>query len=155
MNLKDLAAQILAEGFDPKSSNVDQGAYDNLPDGIYDAILGDVQYRVNDKGTEWISLTLELLNDGFENRKFFANYWLTEKKMAENIKKLWGHADQVFGVELTIDDIADIQTSVVEKMKEALGNQVELELKSSRWKDKATGEMREFQNFKLSAPSPF
>jgi hypothetical protein len=155
MNLKELAAQILAEGFDPNTSNVDQSDYDNLPDGIYDAILEDVQFRVNDKGTEWISLTLSIINEGFENRKFFANYWLTEKKMAENIKKLWGHAAQVFGIELTVEDIANIETDVVEKLKEALGNQVELEIKTSRWKDKKTGEQREFQNFKLAAPTPF
>lgn len=155
MNLKELAAQILAEGFDPKSANVDQGDYDNLPDGIYDAILEDVQFRINDKGTEWVSMTLSIINEGYDNRKFFANYWLTEKKMEENIKKLWGHATQVLGVELTVEDIADIQNSAIEKLKESLGNQVELELKTNRWKDKTSGELREFQNFKLQAPSPF
>lgn len=154
MNLKELAQKMLNEGFDPNVTNVNEENYD-LPDGIYDAILEDVQYRVNDKGTEWISLTLTIINEGYENRKYFANYWLTEKQLEQNIKKLWGHAAQVFKVELTTDDIANIETTVVEKLQTALGTQVELELKTNRWKDKMTGEMREFQNFKLSPGIPF
>lgn len=155
MNLKELAEQMLNEGFNPKETNVDDDGFDNLPDGIYDAILEDVQFRVSEKGTEWLSLTLTIINEGYENRKFFANYWLTEKQLERNIKKLWGHAAQVFNVELTPDDIANIETAVVEKLQEALGTQVELELKTSRWKDKATGEMKEFQNFSLSPATPF
>ncbi|OAO77605.1 hypothetical protein A0O32_2470 [Anoxybacillus flavithermus] len=156
MNLKALAQKMLEEGFNPHQTNVDDNGYDNLPDGIYDAILEDVQFRVNDKGTEWISLTFTIINEGYENRKYFANYWLTEKQLEQNIKKLWGHAAQVFNVELTVDDIANIETAVVEKLQEALGTQVELELKTSRYKDKRTGEMKEFQNFKLaSADIPF
>lgn len=155
MNLKELAQKMLNEGFDPNVTNVNEENNYDLPDGIYDAILEDVQYRVNDKGTEWISLTLTIINEGYENRKYFANYWLTEKQLEQNIKKLWGHAAQVFNVELTIDDIANIETTVVEKLQTALGTQVELELKTNRWKDKTTGEMREFQNFKLSPGTPF
>ncbi len=156
MNLKELAQKMLNEGFNPHETNVDDNGYDNLPDGIYDAILEDVQFRVSEKtGTEWLSLTLTIINEGYENRKFFANYWLTEKQMEQNIKKLWGHAAQVFNVELTVDDIANIETAVVEKLQTALGTQVELELKTSRWKDKKTGEMKEFQNFKLAPATPF
>ena len=155
MNLKELAQKMLNEGFDPNVTNVNEENNYDLPDGIYDAILEDVQYRVNDKGTEWISLNLTIINEGYENRKYFANYWLTEKQLEQNIKKLWGHAAQVFNVELTIDDIANIETTVVEKLQTALGTQVELELKTNRWKDKTTGEMREFQNFKLSPCTPF
>lgn len=150
MNLKELAEKMLNEGFDPNTSNVNDGDSFDLPDGIYDAILENVEYRVNNNGTEWISLTLNIINDGYENRKYFANYWLTEKQLERNIKKLWGHAAQVFGVELTPDDIANIETAVVEKLQEALGTQVELELKTQRWKDRTTGEMKEFQNFKLN-----
>ena len=155
MNLKELAQKMLNEGFDPNVTNVNEENNFDLPDGIYDAILEDVQFRVNDKGTEWISLTLTIINEGYENRKYFANYWLTEKQLEQNIKKLWGHAAQVFNVELTIDDIANIETAVVNKLQTALGTQVELELKTNRWKDKTTGKMREFQNFKLAPATPF
>jgi len=155
MNLKELAQKMLNEGFDPNVTNVNEENNFDLPDGIYDAILEDVQFRVNDKGTEWISLTLTIINEGYENRKYFANYWLTEKQLEQNIKKLWGHAAQVFNVELTIDDIANIETAVVDKLQTALGTQVELELKTNRWKDKTTGKMREFQNFKLAPATPF
>lgn len=150
MNLKELAQKMLNEGFNPNETNVDDNGFDNLPDGIYDAILEDVQFRVSEKGTEWLSLTLTIINEGYENRKFFANYWLTEKQLERNIKRLWGHAARVFNVELTVDDIANIETAVVEKLQEALGTQVELELKTQRWKDRTTGEMKEFQNFKLN-----
>jgi len=154
MNLMELAAKMQAEGFDAKTAVVDQGDY-NFPDGVYDVVLENVEHRVNDKGTEWIAFTFEILNAGYENRKYFANYWLTEKNLEKTIEKLWAHAAQIFDVEITIEDIGSIETAFVEKMKAALGTQVELELKTSRYKDKKTGEQKEFQNFKLALPTPF
>ena len=154
MNLMELAAKMQAEGFDAKTAVVDQGDY-NFPDGVYDVVLEKVEHRVNDKGTEWISFAFEILNAGYENRKYFANYWLTEKNLEKTIEKLWAHAAQIFDVEITIEDIGSIETAFVEKMKAALGTQVELELKTSRYKDKKTGEQKEFQNFKLALPTPF
>jgi len=38
MNLKDMAKQILSEGFDPKTDAVG-GDFEDLPDGLYDGIL--------------------------------------------------------------------------------------------------------------------
>ena len=57
MSLRDIAAQILAEGFNPETDPVSD--FDELPDGEYDAILTDVNWRTNDNGTEWLSLELD------------------------------------------------------------------------------------------------
>ncbi|OLN21419.1 hypothetical protein BTO30_14980 [Domibacillus antri] len=154
MNLKELAAKMASEGFDPKTAVVDQDDY-NFPDGVYDVVVESVEHRVSDKGTEWISIALEILNEGYEKRKYFANYWLTEKSLERTIKRLWADAEQVFGVEITIEDIGNIETDFVEKMQSALGMQLELDLKTSRYKDKKTNEQKEWQNFKLSVQTPF
>ena len=76
-NLAAMAQKLLAEGFDPKTSPVDD--YEALPEGGYDVVLSDVQWRVNDKGTEWLQLDLEILNEGYENRKHFGMIFFTEK----------------------------------------------------------------------------
>lgn len=144
MNLKEMAAQILQEGFNPETDSVND--FDNLPDGIYDALFTNVSWRTNDNGTEWLSLEFEILNEGYEGRKYFGNIFFSVEKMLQvNIKRTMKYA-AILGVTLGPDDFADPEQNLVEAFKNGLGNQVELELKTSK---------KGFQNFELSDEVPF
>lgn len=145
MSLRDIAAQILAEGFNPETDPVSE--FDELPDGEYDAILTDVNWRTNDNGTEWLSLEFEILNEGFEGRKYFGNiFFSNEKMLGLNIKRTMKYAF-ILGVELDADVFDAPETELVDAFKTALGNQVTLTLKTNK---KGT-----FQNFEISEFTPF
>lgn len=144
MNLKEMAAQILQEGFNPETDSIND--FDNLPDGIYDALLTNASWRTNDNGTEWLSLEFEILNEGFENRKYFGNIFFSVEKMLQvNIKRTMKYA-AVLGITLDVEDFAEPETTLVEAFKSGLGNQVELELKTSK---------KGFQNFEVKDAVPF
>jgi hypothetical protein len=144
MNLKDMAAQILSEGFNPETDPVSD--FENLPDGQYDAILTDVQWRYNDKGTEWLNFAFELLNEGFQNRKYFgAIFFSNEKMLNQNVKRTFKYAN-LLGVELTVEDFDRPELDLVNAFKNGIGQQTTLTLKSSK-----SG----FQNFELSEYVPF
>lgn len=130
MNLKAMAAVILEQGFDPKKDAVND--FDNLPDGEYDAILTNVSWQgPNDNGTEWLSFEFEVLNEGYENRKYFGNIFFSNEKMMElNLKRAMKTA-AVLGVDLTIEDFED-ETTLVETLKEGVGNQCVIELKTNK-----------------------
>lgn len=152
MNLKELAAQALA---DFKQGDQVSTGFDNLPDGIYDAILTNASWRTSDSGFEWLSLEFEILNEGFENRKYFGMIsFVNEKMVALNMKNA-ANALLAVGIEKEGNELIELfgapETALVEAFKEGLGSQVELEL--TGWENKKTG--KSGQNFKVSAPSPF
>lgn len=148
-NLAAMAAKLLAEGFDPKTSPVDD--FENLSEGIYDVVLSDVQWRISDTtGTEWLSLTLDVLNEGYENRKHFGNIFFTEKMMERALKQTMKCA-AALDIELDPSVFGTPETELVDAFKEGLGAQCEMEIKHS--KNKKTGDV--FVNFSLSQPSPF
>lgn len=146
LNLKELAAEIVSEGFDPKTDQVG-GDFENLPDGLYDAILTDVKWQgPNEKGTEWLSFEFELLNEGYENRKYFGNIFFSNEKMMKlNIKRAMKTAS-ILGVDLTLEDFED-EEILVEALKDGIGNQCMIELKSNK---KGT-----FQNWEAMDDAPF
>lgn len=150
MSLKDMAAQILEEGFDPATSPVSD--FENLPDGTYDAMLENVEWRVSqDGGFEWLSLVFEILNEGFEGRKYFGMVSFNHENMVGlNIKRAMKTANAV-GVELHPEDFETPETSLVEAFKEGLGTEVELTL--TGWKSKKTGKTG--QNFDVDVALPF
>lgn len=130
MNLKAMAAEIMEQGWDAKKDAVG-GDYENLPDGEYDVILTDVSWRTNDSGTEWLSFEFELLNEGYENKKHFAPIFFSNEKMMQlNLKRAM-KTGAVLDVDLEIDDFEDTD-ALVEKLKEGVGNQCSLELKTNK-----------------------
>lgn len=141
--LAAMAAALLAEGFDPKTSPVDD--YENLPEGIYDVALSEVAWRVNDKGTEWLQLNLEILNEGYENRKHFGMIFFTEKMMERALKQTMKCA-AALDIELDPSVFGSPETDLVDAFKEALGSQCEMEIKHSKSKNGT------FVNFSLSEP---
>jgi hypothetical protein len=143
MNLKALASQILNEGFNAKTDSVND--FEELQDGLYDVLLTDASWRSNEKGTEWLSMEFELLNEGFENRKFFGNiFFSSEKMMQMNIKKTMKSA-AMLEVELSVEDFEDTN-ALVEAIKHGIGNQATLTLKKQK---------NGFQNWDLTEMTPF
>lgn len=153
MNLKELAAQMLVEGF--KQGDEVRTGFDELPDGIYDAILTNATWRVSDSGFEWLSLEFDILNEGFENRKYFGMISFSNEKFAQMNMKIAANTLLAVGVEKDGADLIELfgspETALVDAFKEGLGTQVELELTS--WENKKTG--KKGQNFKVSPVTPF
>lgn len=149
MDLKAMAATIMADGFDPATSPVSD--FENLPDGIYDAMLSDAEWRVSDSGFEWLSLEFEILNEGFEGRKYFGMISFVNEKMLQRNIKLAMKTAHAVGVEIDLEDFDQPETSLVETFKEGLGNEVELKITS--WSNKNTG--KSGQNFEAEQPKPF
>src|SRR5690625_4592871 len=130
LNLKELASQVLAEGFNPRTDAVG-GDYEDLPDGLYDVILTNVSWRQNDKGTEWLSFEFEVMNEGYENRKYFGNIFFSNEKMMQlNLKRAMKTA-AVLDVDLSVEDFEDSET-LVETLKQGIGNQCMVELKTNK-----------------------
>lgn len=140
-----MAKQILSEGFDPKTDAVG-GDFEDLPDGLYDGILLNVSWRENEKGTEWLAFEFEILNEGFENRKYFGNIFFSNEKMMQlNLKRAMKTA-AVLDVDLTIEDFEDTET-LVGTLQAGIGNQCMLDLKNNK---KGT-----FQNWEALEEAPF
>lgn len=145
MNLKDMAQEIMNEGFNPKTDAVG-GDFKTFDDGLYDAILMDVSWRSNDGGTEWLAFEFELLNEGVEGEKYFGNIFFSNEKMMQlNLKRAMKTA-AVLTVDLTIEDFEDTDT-LVETLKQGVGNQCMIELKHNKKKT--------FQNWEAMDEAPF
>lgn len=146
MSLMDAAASILAEGFDIKKGAVSD--YENLPEGTYEALLENVEWRVkSETGFEWLSLQFEILSEGFEGKKFFGmiNY-TNENFLNQNIKLTLRVAGAV-GVELTAEDFETPETSLVEAFQDGVGQEVDLTLTDYKTKAGKSG-----QNFIADEP---
>lgn len=144
-----MAAQILQEGFDPATSPVSD--FENLPDGEYDVLFENVEWRTSDSGFEWLSLVFEILNEGFEGRKYFGMVSFANEKMVPlNIKRAMKTANAL-GVELDPSDFDAPETNLVEAFEQGLGTEVQLTL--TGWKSKKTGKTG--QNFDVEPAVPF
>lgn len=146
MNLKEMAQQIMDEGFDPKTDSVG-GDFDNLPDGLYDGICTDVKWKgPNDNGTEWLQFDFEILNEGYEGKTYFGNIFFSNEKMMQlNLKRAMKTA-AILDVEISVEDFEDTDT-LIDALQPAIGNQCMVELKTNK---KGT-----FQNWEALEEAPF
>lgn len=154
MNLTELAAQMLSEGF--KQGDQATNGFEELPNGTYDVILVNAEWRVKEEtGFEWLSLEFEILNQGFENRKYFGMISFSNEKMAQYNMKIALNTLLAVGVEregqAVIELFGSPETELVQAFREGIGAQVELEL--SGWENKKKG--TKGQNFKVTPASPF
>lgn len=142
MSMAALAQKLLAEGFDPKTSPVDN--FEKLPEGIYDVALSDAKWVVNEStGSERLQLDLEILNEGFENRKHLGMIFFTEKMMERSLKQTMKCA-AALDIELDPSVFGSPETDLVNAFKEVLGAQCEMEIKHQKNSD--------FVNFSLMVP---
>lgn len=142
----DAAAQILADGFDVKKGAVSD--FEELPEGTYEALLENVEWRTSDSGFEWLSLQFEILSEGFEGRKYFGMIAFNNEKFLNMNIKLALRVAGAVNVELSAEDFETPETSLVEAFQDGLG--MEVDLKLTNWKSKKTG--KSGQNFIADEP---
>src|SRR5690625_4565002 len=146
MSLMEAAAQILAEGFDPKKDPVSE--YENLPDGTYFAMLEGVEWRVSDSGFEWLNLAFEITDGEYKGRKFNGMISFNNQQFLNRNIKLAMQTAAAVGVELQPEDFIEPETALVEAFQDGLGQEVDLTL--TTWKSKKTGKTG--QNFECKEP---
>lgn len=141
--LAQMAQEIIASGFDAKSDSIDN--YNGLPDGVYDAILAQAEWRTSDKGYEWLQLEFDILTAGFENRKFFGMHSFNNPDFLErNIKHVMQSA-AALGLVFNPMMLMNPETELVNLFRTGIGQQVDLKLTS--WENKKTG--KSGQNFNI------
>lgn len=141
--LAQMAQEIMASGFDARNDSIDD--YADLPDGVYDAILAQAEWRTSDKGFEWLSLEFDILTPGFENRKFLGMHSFSNPNFLErNIKHVMQSA-AALGLVFNPMMLMNPETELVNLFRTGIGQQVDLKLTS--WENKKTG--KSGQNFNI------
>lgn len=144
--LAQMAQEIMNSGFNPQTDEVQ--APRDLPDGVYDAVLSNVEWRNNDTGFEWLHLEFDILTPGFENRKYFAMHSFNNEAFLEtNIKHVMQSAS-VLDVMFNPAMLMQPETQLTYAFRTALGKQVDLKLDG--WENKKKG--TKGQNFRIGMP---
>ncbi|CAI3484851.1 hypothetical protein CIRMBP1216_02330 [Enterococcus cecorum] len=125
MSLKDYAQKVL-ENFDPKKDNPNAGGNNGLPEGEFDVVLNNVEFKVFEKsGWEALSITLEVTVGEHAGQREFINLGfgedLHEFVLSKNIKVVSKLAS-VIGLVLTDEDWEDEQT-LAAAFKDSIGSQ--------------------------------
>ena len=143
MKLAQMAQEIMESGFDAKKDTIDN--YADLPDGVYDAILVQADWRASDSGFEWLSLEFDILTPGFENRKYFGMHSFTNPDFLErNIKHVMQSA-AALGLQFNPTMLLNPEVELVNLFRTGIGQQVDLKLVG--WENKKTG--KKGQNFNI------
>lgn len=125
MSLKDYAQKVL-ENFDPKKDDPNAGSNNGLPEGEFDVVLNNVEFKVFEKsGWEALSITLEVTVGEYAGQREFINLGfgedLHEFVLSKNIKVVSKLAS-VIGLVLTDEDWEDEQT-LASAFKDSIGSQ--------------------------------
>lgn len=125
MSLKDYAQKVL-ENFDPKKDNPNAGSNNGLPEGEFDVVLNNVEFKVFEKsGWEALSITLEVTVGEQAGQREFINLGfgedLHEFVLSKNIKVVSKLAS-VIGLVLTDEDWEDEQ-ALAAAFKDSIGSQ--------------------------------
>lgn len=125
MSLKDYAQKVL-ENFDPKKDDPNAGSNNGLPEGEFDVVLNNVEFKVFEKsGWEALSITLEVTVGEYAGQREFINLGfgedLHEFVLSKNIKVISKLAS-VIGLVLTDEDWEDEQT-LAAAFKDSIGSQ--------------------------------
>ena len=101
-----------------------------------EGVIEGLEYKENEKGTQWFSFTVNLIN---ENKKYFANVYFSGKMAAMNLKKFINIIYNLTGEALTSLDFAN-EVALAQRLNdELIGKDVVIELTTKK----------EFQNFKF------
>lgn len=97
--------------------------YDNIPDGEYDVVLEGITLKKSaEKGTEWFSIRVKVLNGDYVNRKEFINLFLTEKTVKRTLSTIMKLIDAL-GYEVDISVFEDKNT-IINAISEMIGETV-------------------------------
>ena len=125
MRVKEYAQKVL-ENFDPKKDNPNAGSNNGLPEGEFDVVLNNVEFKVFEKsGWEALSITLEVTVGEYAGQREFINLGfgedLHEFVLSKNIKVVSKLAS-VVGLVLTDEDWEDEQ-ALAAALKDSIGSQ--------------------------------
>ena len=130
MSLADIFKELETTDFTEKKDF-------SLKDGEYTGIIEKLEFRRNEKGTQWFSFTVNLIE---KNKKYFANLFLTDRTIRFNLQKFKTLVETLTNETLTAEDFIN-ETELANKLSEKLaGTEVTLVLKTNK---------NGFQNFKF------
>lgn len=136
MSIMDIFAELEKDGW-KAGDNADDYS---VKDGTYEGIIENLEFRQNEKGTEWFSFTVNLLT---ENKKYFANLYLTGKMAQFNLKKFVNYIYVLTGEMLTANDFIN-EIALCNRLKEVIkGKEVLIKLTTKN----------NFQNFEFEKPA--
>ena len=130
MSLADIFKELETTDFTEKKDF-------SLKDGEYTGIIEKLEFRRNEKGTQWFSFTVNLIE---ENKKYFANLFMTEKTAKWNLTKFRDIIKSLTGESLTAEDFVN-EVALAQRLDaEIVGKEVTLVLETKK---------NGFQNFKF------
>ncbi|WP_288531977.1 hypothetical protein [uncultured Secundilactobacillus sp.] len=127
MSLRDIANEITASSFDPKTDAVATAA--GLPAGDYTTVVSEISHRVFDSGWDAFNVTFEVVEGEHAGQKENVNISFAEKAKSgkaipqfilERNMKLVMKLGAFLGVEITPDDFADNETDTHENLYQKL-----------------------------------
>ena len=131
MSLADIFTQLETTDFTTEKKDF------SLKDGEYDGVIEKLEFKTNAKGTQWFSFTVNLIE---ENKKYFANLFMTEKTVKWNLQKFKNLVENLTGEILTAEDFIN-EIELANKLSEKLaGIEVTLILETNK---------NGFQNFNM------
>lgn len=132
MSIADIMAELEAQDWKAGDKETDF----SVADGVYEGVIEGLEYKENEKGTQWFSFTINLIN---ENKKYFANIYFSGKMAAMNLKKFINIILNLTGEALTSMDFAN-EVALTQRLNdELIGKEVVIELTTRK----------DFQNFKF------
>lgn len=123
MSLRDIANEIAASSYDPKTDAVATAA--GLPAGDYTTVVSEVAHRVFDSGWDCFGATFEVIEGDHTGQKENVNISFAEtaksgkaipKFILDRNIKLIMKLGAFLGVEITPDDFADNETDTHENL---------------------------------------
>lgn len=122
MSLADIFKELETTDFTEKKDFT-------LKDGEYDGVIEKLEFKTNAKGTQWFSFTVNLIA---ENKKYFANLFLTEKTVKWNLQKFRDIIKNFTGETLVADDFVN-EVALAQRLDaEIAGKEVTLVLKTNK-----------------------
>lgn len=132
MSIADIMAELEAQDWKAGDKETDF----SVADGTYEGVIEGLEYKENEKGTQWFSFTVNLIA---ENKKYFANVYVSGKMAIHNLKKFTNIILNLTGEALTSMDYAN-EVALTQRLNDILvGKEVIIELTTKK----------DFQNFKF------
>lgn len=78
-------ASELMENDNYKNSS---GDYPTIPDGDYASNIDKIEFRTSSKGTEYINITVTIVDGDFTGQKMFIPFYLSEKALKPSLSRL-------------------------------------------------------------------
>nr|DAP59189.1 MAG TPA: hypothetical protein [Caudoviricetes sp.] len=123
MSLADIFKELETTDFTTEKKDF------TIADGTYDGIIEKLEFKTNAKGTQWFSFTVNLIT---ENKKYFANLFMTEKTAKWNLTKFRDIIKNLTAETLVAEDFIN-EVELANKLNEKIaGTEVTLILKTNK-----------------------